>query len=151
MPLPELLEHLTPAERALVDGLLGDSLLWVPHPENVPQMQAYVSEADILYFGGAAGGGKSDLLLGLSATAHQKSIIFRREFQQLRELVDRSHEILGGTKAKFSQTTNRWRDIPGKRTLEFGAVQHEKDKEKYKGRPHDLKAFDEILEYPAYD
>jgi len=31
--------------------------------------------------------------------------------------------------------------------LEFGAVQHEKDREKYKGRPHDLKAFDEIPDF----
>lgn len=138
---------LTPTEKFLVDSLLIDNLLWMPHPQNVPQIQAYVSEADILYYGGAAGGGKSDLLLGLSVTAHKKSIIFRREYQQLRELVDRSYEILGDTKARFSQVANRWRDIPGGRSLEFGAVQHEKDREKYKGRPHDLKAFDEIPDF----
>lgn len=28
--------------------------------------------------------------------------------------------------------------------MEFGAVQHEDDREKYQGRPHDLKAFDEL-------
>lgn len=106
-----------------------------------------MSEADILYFGGAAGGGKSDLLLGLGITAHKKSIIFRREYLQLRELVDRSMELLGGTAARYHQTFTRWINIPGGRTLEFGAVQHEKDREKYKGRPHDLKAFDEVPDF----
>jgi hypothetical protein len=140
--------NLTPTEKRLVDKLLTDSnLLWMPHPENVPQIQAYVSEADILYYGGAAGGGKSDLLLGLSVTAHKKSIIFRREYKQLRELIDRSTEILEDTKARYSQTASRWRNIPGRRTLEFGAIQHEKDKENYKGRPHDLKGFDEIPDF----
>jgi len=79
------LKRLGPTERFLVDKLLEGDLLWMPHPENVPQIKAYVSEADILYFGGAAGGGKSDLLLGLALTAHKKSIIFRREYLQLRE------------------------------------------------------------------
>lgn len=140
--------NLTPTEKFLVDALLtDDNPLWMPHPENIPQIQAYVSEADILYYGGAAGGGKSDLLLGLAMTAHGKSIIFRREYQQLRELVDRSYEILTDTKAKYSQTASRWRNIPGGRSLEFGAVQHEKDREKFKGRPHDLKAFDEIPDF----
>ena len=40
-----------------------------------------------------------------------------------------------------------WRNIPGDRTLEFGAVQYEYDVNKYKGRPHDLKAFDELPEF----
>jgi len=147
MPLPDLLERLTPTEQLLVDTLITGSTLWMPHPDNLPQIQAYVSEADILYFGGAAGGGKSDLLLGLALTAHKKSIIFRREFLQLRELIDRSQDILGGTRASYNQTFSRWINIPGGRTLEFGAVQHEKFKEKYKGRPHDLKAFDEVADF----
>jgi len=147
MPLSELLERLTPTEQRYVDMLLAGGQLWTPHPENVPQIQAYVSEADILYYGGAAGGGKSDLLLGLAVTAHRKSIIFRREFVQLRELVDRSKEIFEGSGAKYNQTSSRWRDIPGHRVLEFGAVQHEEDKQKYKGRPHDFKGFDEICDF----
>lgn len=119
----------------------------MPHPENIPQILAFITDADVLYFGGAAGGGKSDLLLGLAVTAHRKSIIFRREYKQLRELVDRSHEILEPTPARYNQTFMRWRGVPGGRTLEFGAVQHEKDKENYKGRPHDLKGFDEIPDF----
>ena len=147
MPLPDVLKILTKEEKALVDRLITGKILWTPAPENVPQMQAYVSEADILYFGGAAGGGKTDLLLGLAITNHRKSIIFRREYTQVRELVDRSTELLGHTKANFNQTFSRWAGIPGERILEFGGVKLEKDKEKFKGRPHDLKAFDEIPDF----
>lgn len=148
MSIAKTLTRLTPSEEYLVDLLLRGDSLWIPHHENVPQIRAYVSEADILYFGGAAGGGKSDLLLGLALTAHKKSIIFRREFLQLRDLVDRSREVLADSKgASYNQTFSRWTNIPGGRTLEFGGVQREKDKEKYKGRPHDLKAFDEVADF----
>ena len=147
MPLPDLLKLLTPAEQDLLGKLISGKTLWMPHPDNIPQMQAYVSEADVLYFGGAAGGGKTDLLLGLSMTAHRKSIIFRREYTQIRELVDRSTELLGHTKARYNQTSSRWAHIPGDRILEFGGVKQESDKEKFKGRPHDLKAFDEIPDF----
>ena len=55
-----------------------------------PQLEAYDSEADILYFGGAAVGSKSDLLLELALNRHQRSIIFRREATQTVALVDRA-------------------------------------------------------------
>jgi hypothetical protein len=53
---------------------------FVPLPG--PQTEAYLSEADVLLYGGQAGGGKSFLLMGLSSQEHQRSIIFRRESSQ---------------------------------------------------------------------
>ena len=141
------LTGLTPTQLRFAQRIAKGNLLWTPHPDNIPQMQAYISEANVLYYGGAAGGGKSDLLLGLGLTDHKKSIIFRREYPQLRDLIDRSSEILSSTKAKFNQTANRWSKVPGGASLEFGAVQYEKDKEKYKGRPHDFKGFDEVSDF----
>ena len=61
-----------------------DRRLWVPLPG--PQQEAYDSPADEVFFGGAAGPGKTQLLLGLAYTRHQRSIVFRREFSQLREM-----------------------------------------------------------------
>lgn len=119
----------------------------MPHPSNKPQMTAYCSEADVIYYGGSAGGGKTDLLLGLAVTDHTKSIIFRREYKQLRQVTDRAEEILADTSASYSQMMARWKNIPGNRILEFGAVQHEKDRENYKGRPHDFIGFDEIPDF----
>jgi hypothetical protein len=51
--------------------------LWNPLPG--PQTIAYQTLADVTGYGGAAGGGKTDLALGLAITAHQKSLILRRE------------------------------------------------------------------------
>ena len=57
--------------------------LWAPEPSNAPQLAAYNRQADLLLYGGAAGGGKTDLLLGLALTAHARSVIFRRAYGDL--------------------------------------------------------------------
>ncbi len=123
-----------------------DPILWRPHPLNAPQRHAYDSAADELYYGGRAGGGKSDLLLGLACTRHRRSLILRREATQLVELVERSREILDGC-ARYNATARLWREIPGDRMLEFGGCEWEADKRKYKGRAHDLKGFDEVSDF----
>ena len=53
--------------RKLIQTVYGGEMAapWVPEPTNQPQSDAYHSKADLLLYGGAAGGGKSDLLLGL--------------------------------------------------------------------------------------
>lgn len=112
-----------------------------------PQVAAYLSPADELFYGGQAGGGKTDLLLGLALTAHRKAIFFRREFPQLKDVVLRSHELLANTGARFNSNTGLWKRIPGGRILELGSCQHEKDVRKYQGRPHDLLAFDEVAHF----
>lgn len=119
--------------------------LW--SPQVGPQTEAYLSPAYETLYGGQAGGGKSDLALGLACTAHRKSIFFRREYGQLIDAIERSKEILRDTPASFNGQRNVWRHIPGGRVLEFGAVQYEDDKNAWKGRPHDLKAFDELSEF----
>lgn len=115
-----------------------------------PQTLALACEADELFFGGRAGGGKSDLLLGCASTFHTKSIIFRREYPQLREIVERSSEILDPVGARYNGTAHLWRNIPGNRLLEFGAVQRDRDVRKYRGRPHDFIGFDEIPEFTEF-
>ena len=143
--LAELLPYLTPQERAELDRLLLVNSLWGPNPG--PQTEAFYSPADELFYGGAAGGGKSDLLIGLALTLHRKSILYRREYPQVKDLILRSWEILSGSGARYNGQDKTWRDIPGGRMLEFGAVQYEQDREKYKGRPHDLVAFDELPDF----
>ena len=118
-------------------------------PQSTPQWLALLTSAHELFYGGQAGGGKSDLLLGLALIAHKKSVIFRREFSQLTGaggMIERSRELLGEY-GRYNGQEHVWRDIPGGRILEFGGVQYEGDKRRYQGRPHDLKAFDEVTEF----
>src|SRR5438309_11627221 len=84
-----------------------DKPVWLPFPG--PQTQAYASLADELFFGGAAGGGKTDMLMGLAFTSHRRSIIYRREAKQFAAIVDRSRSILAATEWKFNANEHCWR------------------------------------------
>jgi hypothetical protein len=117
---------------------------WDPFPDS-PQSRAFTCLADELFYGGAAGAGKSELLLGLAFTAHRQSIIFRREYPQLKGMIQRSRRIVAG-RGRYNGQHSIWSIADG-RTLEFGAVQHEWDREKYQGRPHDLIGFDELTHF----
>jgi hypothetical protein len=120
--------------------------LWTPLPG--PQVSALDSPADELFYGGGAGGGKSDLLLGYGLTRARHGIVFRRQFRQLlgpERLIERSKAIVGRPEL-FNHTQLVWR-LPGGRMLEFGAVDHEDDKAKYQGRAHDFKGFDEVAQF----
>lgn len=142
--LLELVKHLTPEEREELDSLLTEGLpLWMPQVG--PQMQALQSAADILFYGGTAGGGKTDLLLGASLTEQEHSIIFRRQAVQLIGLEERMTKILG-TRSGYNGQSGLWR-LPGDRVMELGSVNEPDDWMKYQGRAHDLKGFDEITHF----
>lgn len=124
-------------------------ILWEPLPG--PQIMAFNSQADILGYGGSAGGGKTDLLLGLAATQHQRAVIFRRVFPSLRGIIERSRDIFnpGGiehARDSYNESLHRWVLGPGK-MLEFESCQYEKDREKQRGRPRDFYGFDEVTEF----
>lgn len=90
----------------------------------------------------------SDLLLGWALTRAVKSIIFRREYPQLKQIIDRSHAMLDAGKiARYNGQQYVWTNIPGGRTLEFGSVPHEDSVTKYMGRPHDFIGFDEVSNF----
>lgn len=137
---------------AFLDDILAAPLSDANHalpiwtPLDGPQQDALNSPADVIGYGGAAGGGKSDLLLGAAMTAHERSIIFRRHYTDLTDLVERGDQILDGAASFVWGPKRRW-DLPDGRLVELGAVEHEKDKYKYRGRPHDLIAIDEAADF----
>lgn len=142
--LLQLMQHLSPEERAELDELLTQGLpIWMPQVG--PQLAALESMADILFYGGSAGGGKTDLLLGAALTQHEHSIIFRREAVQLVGLEERMAKILA-TRKGYNSQTGVWR-LPENRVMELGSVKEPDDWMKYQGRPHDLKGFDEITHF----
>jgi hypothetical protein len=125
----------------LVKSYMADKL-WIPNPG--PQQMAMDSEADEIFFGGEAGGGKTDLVIGAAISAHTRSLILRRLNNEVRGIVDRMIEIVGSTDG-YNGQLNKWR--LGDRIVDFSGCQYEFDKEKFKGTPHDLKAFDEIGDF----
>lgn len=140
------LRHLTADERAEFDKLVSaDPALW--RPQVGRQMEALDSQADIIGYGGAAGGGKTDLIAGLALTQHERSLVLRREKAQTEGIIQRMTEILGATDGYNSQKS-AWR--VGDRLIEFGGLDNPNDHQKWQGRPHDLKALDEVTEMREY-
>ena len=120
---------------------------WKPYPG--PQTLALECQADILFYGGAAGGGKTDLLLGTARYQHSRSIIFRRVFPSLQGIIDRSKEIYtqagDGSLDDFNTGHSRWnlQDC----MIRFGSMQYDADVTDHQGQPYDLYGFDEITEF----
>lgn len=147
------LEKLTDEERIELDQLLG-GLVWLPHPENKPQVQGYFSPAFETLYGGAAGGGKSDLLLGLARTMHRRSLLLRRTFPDLeRSLISRSLEFYGD-KLGYNASKHIW-NIEGRR-IEFGHMERigtatvPGDESQYASAPYDLIGFDQLEQFTEY-
>lgn len=116
---------------------------WFPLPG--PQTEAYFCEADELFYGGQAGGGKTDLIVGLSLTEHKESLLLRRQSKEAGKLFDRIEQILGHTNGRNRGALSQWK-IDG-RTLDINGCKNEDDKQKFKGIPHDLICFDEISDF----
>lgn len=140
-----LLQHLTPEEQAELDTLLTQNApVWLPLPG--PQSDAYWTEADIIGYGGAAGGGKSDLVAGRILTKHKRCLVIRREKAQCEGIIQRLTQILDSSDG-FNSQKAIWR-VPTERQplVEFGGLDNPGDERRWQGRPHDLKAFDEVTE-----
>jgi hypothetical protein len=138
---PTILGYLTPEERKELDALLlGDKTIWRPDPENLPQCQAYESTADIIGFGGAAGGGKTDLGCGLTVNKHRRVGVFRDNGTELTAIIDRFAELFNGRDG-FNGKDNIWRTRRSDGAdlqIDFGSFPNPRDETKYQGRPHDL-------------
>lgn len=137
-----LLPYLTDEERAELDELLTGGPIWTPLPG--PQTLAYESEADVIGYGGAAGGGKTDLACGLALTKHTKTAMFRREATQLVGIIDRFTELMHGRDG-YNGADKIWR-LPD-RQIEFGSVPHAGDETRHQGRPKDLLVLDETANF----
>lgn len=118
---------------------------WIPLPG--PQTLAFESKADVIGFGGAAGGGKTDLAVGKAITQHQVVQVFRREGTELTAIIDRMAQVLGhrnglgGKPAIWREPTHRCR------LVEFGSVPNLGDETKYQGRAKDLLVIDEAANF----
>ena len=116
---------------------------WIPNPG--PQKMAYNSLADELFYGGQAGGGKSDLMMGLAIEEHHMSLLLRRTNKEASKFIKRLADIIGtrdGWNGQLATFT-----LPDGKIIETGGCQLEDDRQKYKGDPHDLIGFDEISDF----
>ena len=117
-------------------------------PQPGPQTEAYLSEAQVVGYGGAAGGGKSALLAILALKDHERSVIFRFDKSQLTGLIDDLVRFYGSDVGLNRQVgVFRFADRNG-HMVEFGGLGSPGDENKWQGRAHDLMALDEVTEIP---
>lgn len=144
------MDNLAPDDRAELERIAArDTASMILCPNPGPQTDAYYSEADELFFGGEAGGGKTDLLLGLAINGdHQLSQVYRLHVNDRSSLVMRMEELLK-TKSGYNGTEHIWRVPVGiMPVVEFGALSDPTSWKKHQGRPGDLKAWDEVTQFP---
>ncbi len=137
--------YLTAAELQELTELVSQDLAevrWRPFPG--PQTMAWNSLADIIGFGGAAGGGKTDLAAGMIIESGERCLFARREKAQTEGVIQRLGEILGGNDGYNSQK-GAWR-LPDDGLCEFAGLDNPGDERRWQGRPHGIKIFDEVTE-----
>jgi hypothetical protein len=92
---------------------LHTSAVWAPQagPQTLALTARHIPE---LLYGGAAGGGKSDFLLGdwlqdvTEFGAAWQGVLFRRSYPELEELLKRSRELYPATDAAWNEDKRTW-------------------------------------------
>ncbi len=140
-----LLAKMDAGEKKKLDRMLEEHLNRLWHPTPGPQLDAYMSKADVLLYGGAAGGGKTDLIVGLAIQDHMRTLIIRRQLVDLIGLEDR---LLGLVGAKgYNSIKHRWTNPNDRENIvELGGLKDPDSERDYQGRPHDLICFDETAQ-----
>ena len=128
-----------------------NSVIWKPQPKQALAMSCPATE---LFFGGAAGGGKSDFLLGdyLSGASkygkYWRGILFRQSYPQLEELQIRATELFSQIGAKYKAQAATW-VFPNGATLKFRHLENEKACENYQGHQYTWIGIDELGNYAS--
>lgn len=117
---------------------------WIPTIG--PQADAYFSLADLTFYGGQGGGGKSSFLIGTALTAHRSSLIMRRRYADLSALTDEAIRI-NGTRDGFNGSAPPKMRAKDGRTIDFGAAHTLGSEESWQGRPHDFLGLDEAVQF----
>lgn len=154
------LKDLSRSEKQKLQKLLTPKFTkYIPHTPTPKQAAFMLLENKEAFYGGAAGGGKSDALL-MCALQHvdikgYSAIIFRKTYADLVKpgaLIDRAKEWLfkfddvrwdeKNKKFEFFRPTEHGRELIS--TLQFGYLENDNDRFNYQGGEYQFVGFDEL-------
>lgn len=130
---------------------------YIPHAPTPKQHAFLWLRCREAFFGGAAGGGKSDALL-MAALQYANisgyaAIIFRKTYTDLElpgAIMDRAQAWLMGTDAKWNNNDKEF-TFPSGAKLTFAYLAKPKDKYRYQGAEFQFIAFDELTQFEEDD
>lgn len=148
------------------DRLLTPKLTpYIPHRPHPAQTAFLLLEDLEAFYGGAAGGGKSDaILMGAlqyADTADYAALILRKSFTDLAlpgAVMDRAHGWLSSTDAVWNERDHRWLFPLGfvsgpaftgttGAVLQFGYLERSKDRYRYQSAEFQFIGFDELTQF----
>jgi len=139
-------------EIALLDAtvLSNPFIPHMPTPKQTAFLACMLREA---FYGGSAGGGKSDaLLMGAAQFVHvpeYSGLLLRRTYADLSlpgAIMDRASDWWGDTDAVWSRTEKRWQFPSGAR-ISFGFLATDADLERYKSAEFQYVGVDEMTQF----
>lgn len=124
-------------------------------PQTGPQTEAITADwCNELFYGGAAGGGKSDFLLGdflqdvPTYGRHWQGVLFRRTYNELEDLLRRSREIYTAAGGVWHEQPKTW-TWPNGASLRMRYIERDADATRYQGHQYTWIGWDELTQWPT--
>jgi predicted phage terminase large subunit-like protein len=126
---------------------------YITHTPTAKQLAFLMLSCEEAFYGGSAGGGKSDALL-MAALQYvdipgYAALLLRRTYADLilpEALMDRARQWLSGTDAQWRDSEKTWR-FPSGATLSFGYLDNENDVYRYQSSAFQFIGFDELTQF----
>lgn len=130
----------------------NQNVIWQAQEKQMQMLSRGETEG---FYGGAAGGGKTDYLTVEAMRdvkiPHYRGLIVRKSIPELAQLLDRAQSIYPKVypKATFNDTKHTW-TFPSGAQIRFASLYHSKDKYKFQGLSYDFIGMDELCQF-TYD
>jgi len=129
---------------------------YIPHEPSEKQAAFLLLDNKEAFYGGAAGGGKSEALLMASLqyieVPDYSALLLRRTFRELsmpKAILDRSTQWLKNTDMRWRPKQYTWESPQGGR-LTFGYLDHESDVYQYDSAEFQFIGFDELTQFTEF-